>query len=113
MRLARAPLRSLAPTSDRVGPTSIRWSIAGSTASLGARQSGGSVRFSRTLQLGRSARPRLEYSGRVELNAGEGWIRALGFEPCNGVDTAPATSPRHPENVRDERVGAALSSRAF
>jgi hypothetical protein len=29
----------------------------------------------------------------VEMNAGEGWIRALGFEPCNDVDTAPATLP--------------------
>ena len=29
----------------------------------------------------------------VEMNAGEGWIRALGFEPCNDVDAAPATLP--------------------
>jgi hypothetical protein len=29
----------------------------------------------------------------VEMNAGEGWLRALGFEPCNDVDAAPATLP--------------------
>src|SRR5215207_3817038 len=29
----------------------------------------------------------------VEMNAGEGWIRALGLEPCNDVDAAPATLP--------------------
>ena len=29
----------------------------------------------------------------VEMNAGEGWMRALGFEPCNDVDAAPATLP--------------------
>jgi hypothetical protein len=27
----------------------------------------------------------------VETNAGEGWLRVLGFEPCNDVDAAPAT----------------------
>jgi hypothetical protein len=27
------------------------------------------------------------------MNAGEGWMRALGFEPCNDVDAAPATLP--------------------
>ncbi|HEX2136165.1 MAG TPA: hypothetical protein VHG30_09720 [Microvirga sp.] len=27
----------------------------------------------------------------VEMNAGEGWIRALGFEPYSATDTAPAT----------------------
>ena len=31
----------------------------------------------------------------VEMSAGEGWIRALGFEPCNDVDAAPATLPFH------------------
>jgi hypothetical protein len=25
------------------------------------------------------------------MNAGEGWIRALGFEPYSATDTAPAT----------------------
>ena len=29
----------------------------------------------------------------VEMSAGEGWIRALGFEPCNAADAAPATLP--------------------
>lgn len=29
----------------------------------------------------------------VEMNAGEGWIRALGYEPRDGVDAAPATLP--------------------
>ena len=29
----------------------------------------------------------------VEANAGEGWMRVLGFEPCNAVDAAPATLP--------------------
>ena len=29
----------------------------------------------------------------VEMNAGEGWIRALGLEPYNDVDAAPATLP--------------------
>ena len=29
----------------------------------------------------------------VELNAGEGWIRALGYEPSSKVDAAPATLP--------------------
>jgi hypothetical protein len=29
----------------------------------------------------------------VEMNAGEGWIRALGLEPCNDVDAAPVTLP--------------------
>lgn len=29
----------------------------------------------------------------VEMNAGEGWMRALGFEPCSPVDAAPVTLP--------------------
>jgi hypothetical protein len=29
----------------------------------------------------------------VEMNAGEGWIRALKLEPCNDVDAAPVTLP--------------------
>ena len=29
----------------------------------------------------------------VEMNAGDGWIRAVGLEPCNDVDAAPATLP--------------------
>jgi hypothetical protein len=29
----------------------------------------------------------------VEMNAGEGWIRVLGFEPCSAVATMPATLP--------------------
>ena len=29
----------------------------------------------------------------VEMNAGEGWIRVLWFEPCSAVDTMPATLP--------------------
>jgi hypothetical protein len=29
----------------------------------------------------------------IEMNAGEGWIRVLGFEPCTDVDAAPATLP--------------------
>jgi hypothetical protein len=29
----------------------------------------------------------------VEANAREGWIKALGYEPCNSTDAAPATSP--------------------
>ncbi len=35
----------------------------------------------------------------VEMNAGEGWMRALGFEPCNDVDAAPATLPFFVENA--------------
>lgn len=31
----------------------------------------------------------------VEMNPGEGWIRALGFEPCNDADVRPATAPFH------------------
>jgi hypothetical protein len=33
----------------------------------------------------------------VELNAGEGWIRALGYEPSSQIDVAPATLPFHAE----------------
>lgn len=29
----------------------------------------------------------------VEMNAGEGWMRVLGFEPCNSLDAAPVTLP--------------------
>jgi hypothetical protein len=29
----------------------------------------------------------------VEMNAGEGWLNVLGFEPCSSVDAAPATLP--------------------
>jgi hypothetical protein len=29
----------------------------------------------------------------VEMNAGEGALRVLGLEPCNDVDSAPATLP--------------------
>lgn len=29
----------------------------------------------------------------VEMNPGEGWMRVLGFEPCNDTDAAPATLP--------------------
>jgi hypothetical protein len=35
----------------------------------------------------------------VEMNAGEGWIRALGFEPCSDADAAPATLPFHAHDV--------------
>jgi hypothetical protein len=29
----------------------------------------------------------------VEMNAGEGWLNVLGFEPCNDEDAAPVTLP--------------------
>lgn len=29
----------------------------------------------------------------VEMNPGEGWIRALGYEPCSPADAGPATLP--------------------
>jgi hypothetical protein len=35
----------------------------------------------------------------LEMNAGEGWLRALGFEPCSDVDAAPATLPFDAQNM--------------
>jgi hypothetical protein len=35
----------------------------------------------------------------IEMNAGEGWIRVLGFEPCNRLDVAPATLRFEAESV--------------
>lgn len=42
----------------------------------------------------------------VEMNAGEGWIGALGFEPCNRVDAAPATLPFRLRHAEAERARA-------
>src|SRR5919202_6629102 len=43
----------------------------------------------------------------VEMNAGEGWIRVLGFEPCGKTDAAPATLPFHAHAARGREAARA------
>jgi len=41
----------------------------------------------------------------VEMSPGEGWIRVLGFEPCNDVDAAPATALFDAQTAQQGRFG--------
>jgi hypothetical protein len=46
----------------------------------------------------------------VEMNAAEGWLNVIGFEPCNDEDAAPATLPFTHRVAAGETTSAAAAA---